>query len=142
VSLLTKHRENFLIMNSEDEKPSVREPIIDISSLSSTQSKLDIPTQSKLDVPKQSSDLRHKREATRAELATSLISILSRTIIASFSLFIVLMSISIFVDEKKTSSFDKTSALAKELIVVIFTAQIGLVGTALGFYFGSQSNTD
>ena len=54
--LLTKYQENFLIMNSEDEKPSVREPIIDISNLSSTQSKLDIPTQSKLDIPKQSSD--------------------------------------------------------------------------------------
>ncbi|MCA6564741.1 MAG: hypothetical protein IM559_11120 [Pseudanabaena sp. M151S2SP2A07QC] len=43
-------------MNSEDEKTPVREPIIDISNLSSTQSKLDIPTQSKLDIPKQSSD--------------------------------------------------------------------------------------
>lgn len=43
-------------MNSEDEKTPVREPIIDISTLSSTQSKIDIPTQSKLDIPKQSSD--------------------------------------------------------------------------------------
>ena len=56
MSLLIKYQENFLTMNSEDEKTPVREPIIDISNLSSTQSKLDIPTQSKLDIPKQSSD--------------------------------------------------------------------------------------
>lgn len=129
-------------MNFEDEKPSVREPIIDIRNLSPNQSKLDVPTQSELDIPKQSSDLRHKQEATRADLATRLINILSTTIIASFVLVIGLMLISIFVDEKKTSSLDKTSALAKDLITVIFTAQIGLVGTALGFYFGSKGNSD
>jgi hypothetical protein len=45
------------------------------------------------------------------------------------------------VDEKKNNSFDKTSALAKDLITFILTAQTGLIGTALGFYFGSKGNT-
>ena len=47
-----------------------------------------------------------------------------------------------FVDEKKSHSFDKTSSLVKDLATVIFTAQIGLVGTALGFYFGSKNSAD
>jgi hypothetical protein len=87
-------------------------------------------------------DIKKSREKTRSDLATILVTILSQTILASFFLILVLLGISIYVDDKKTASFEKTSALAKELITVIFTAQIGLVGTALGFYFGSQSNQD
>ena len=87
-------------------------------------------------------NLQESQEKTRSGLANILVRILSRTIIASFFLIVALLGISIFVDDKKTASFDKTSALAKELITVIFTAQIGLVGTALGFYFGSKSNQD
>ncbi|MFN5302689.1 MAG: hypothetical protein ACK5C9_08610 [Pseudanabaena sp.] len=87
-------------------------------------------------------NLQASQETTRSQLATLLVSILSRTIIASFSLVVVLLIMSIFIDEKKTSSFDKTSALVKDLITLILTAQIGLVGTALGFYFGSKGNSD
>jgi len=48
-----------------------------------------------------------------------------------------------FVDEKKVESFDRTSSLVKDLITFILTAQTGLIGTALGFYFGSRGgNTD
>lgn len=86
--------------------------------------------------------IRESQEQTRANLANFLVAILSRTIIASFTLVIVLLIISIFVDEKKSSSFDKTSALVKDLITVILTSQIGLVGTALGFYFGSKGDSD
>lgn len=87
-------------------------------------------------------NLQASQETTRSQLATFLVRILSRTIIASFSLVIVLLIMSIFIDDKKTSSFDKTSALVKDLITVILTSQIGLVGTALGFYFGSKSDSD
>jgi hypothetical protein len=57
-------------------------------------------------------------------------------------LFIGLVILSIFIDEKKSTSFDKTSSLVKESITVIFTAQISIVATAIGFYFGSKSNQD
>lgn len=87
-------------------------------------------------------NIQESQEQTRAKLATFLVTILSRTIIASFALVLGLLLISIFVDEKKTSSFDKTSSLVKDLITVILTSQIGLVGTALGFYFGSKGNSD
>ncbi len=87
-------------------------------------------------------DIQESQEITRAKLAIFLVNILARTILASFALVISLLIISIFVDEKKTSSFDKTSTLVKDLITLILTAQIGLIGTALGFYFGSKGNSD
>lgn len=107
---------------------------IDLGTLSPS---LDIPRFDKIPF-----NIQERQENTRAELATRLISILSRTIVASFGILIGLLIMSIFVDEKKSSSFDKTSALVKDLATVIFTAQIGLVGTALGFYFGSKSSAD
>ncbi len=103
------------------------------------------PTQGELWFPTTNTEkltIPESQEKTRAELARFLVQILSRTIIASFSLFIGLLILSIFIDEKKSSSFDKTSALVKESIMVIFTAQISIVATALGFYFGSKSNQD
>jgi hypothetical protein len=86
--------------------------------------------------------LQGEQEKTRAKLATYLIYILASTIGVSFGLLIGLVIMSASVDEKKISSFDKASALVKDLITVILTSQIGLVGTALGFYFGSKSNQD
>ncbi|MFN9841906.1 MAG: hypothetical protein ACK56Z_15035, partial [Pseudanabaena sp.] len=55
-------------------------------------------------------------------------------------LIILLTVMSGFIDEKKVESFDKTSSLVKDLITFILTAQTGLIGTALGFYFGSRGN--
>jgi hypothetical protein len=90
-----------------------------------------------------SSKLADKQETTRAQLATSLINILKNTIIASFVLIGVLIIISGFIDKEETEKFDKTSSLVKDVIVLIITAQTGLIGTALGFYFGSKnSNND
>ncbi|MCY7333130.1 MAG: hypothetical protein LH649_10845 [Pseudanabaena sp. CAN_BIN31] len=123
-------------MNSEDEKPSVREPITDdIRNFSPTQSTINI-----LDtIPSQGSDI----EKTREKLANFLTYTLAGTIGFSFVIIVALTIMSgFFVDEKKTSSFDKTSALAKDLIVTILTSQIGLVGTVIGFYFGSKGNSD
>jgi hypothetical protein len=120
---------------------SVREnenlPKLDFPVLEKKSFNLDIPTFANKDF-----DIRKSQEETRAKLATRLVEILYQTVIVSVGLIVVLLSISIFVDDKKSASFDKTSALAKELITVVFTAQIGLVGTALGFYFGSKSNQD
>lgn len=48
--------------------------------------------------------------------------------------------ISVRIDGQRTESFDKTSSLVKDLITFIVTAQTGLIGTALGFYFGSRSS--
>ncbi len=83
--------------------------------------------------------LEEKQEKTRSELATFLIKILAGTIIASFSLIILLVIMSVFIDETKVQLFEKVSSLIKDLITFILTAQTGLIGTALGFYFGSRA---
>jgi hypothetical protein len=44
------------------------------------------------------------------------------------------------IDEKKAGNLDKTSILVKDLITLIVTSQTGLIGSALGFYFGSRNN--
>ncbi len=126
-------------MNPENENTSVDKALTDISNLSPTQSK--ISTESL--TPEQGDDLQKSQEQTRAKLAKFLTYTLAGTIIASFAVIVALTIMSgFFVEEKKTSSFDKTSALAKDLIVTILTSQIGLVGTAIGFYFGSKSSAD
>jgi hypothetical protein len=43
-----------------------------------------------------------------------------------------------FISQNQVESFNKTSSLVKDLITFILTAQTGLIGTALGFYFGSH----
>jgi len=130
-------------MNPEKENTFVDKALIDISNLSPTQSK--IGTESL--TPEQGDDLQKSQEQTRAKLAKFLTYTLAGTIVSSFVVIVALTIMSGFmsgflVDEKKTSSFDKTSALAKDLIVTILTSQIGLVGTAIGFYFGSKSSAD
>lgn len=82
--------------------------------------------------------LAERQETTRSQLATFLIKILAGTLIASFSLIIILIVMSHFIDQNQVESFNKTSSLVKDLITFILTAQTGLIGTALGFYFGSH----
>lgn len=87
--------------------------------------------------------LEEKQEQTRSQLATFLIKILAGTLVASFSLIVILIIASTFADERRAASLDKQNALVKDLVTFILTAQTGLIGTALGFYFGSRSgNSD
>ena len=84
--------------------------------------------------------LEERQETTRSQLANYLIKILAGTLTASFGLIFILTIMSGSVDEKKAQSFEKNSSLVKDLITFILTAQTGLIGTALGFYFGSRGN--
>lgn len=87
--------------------------------------------------------LEERQETTRSQLAIFLIQILAGTLTASFGLIIMLTVMSGFIDERRLESFDQTSSLVKDLVTFILTAQTGLIGTALGFYFGSRgSNAD
>jgi hypothetical protein len=124
-------------MNPEDQRLSVGENTTkNISNLS--------PSQSEIGTKSLTPEQRNPTlDETRKDLAKFLTYTLAGTIVASFTVIVALTIMSGFlVDEKKTSSFDKTSALAKDLIVTILTSQIGLVGTAIGFYFGSRGNAD
>jgi hypothetical protein len=82
-------------------------------------------------------DIPQRQETTRAKLANFLILTFAITIGASFMLVVALIVVSVFIDEKNINSFDKTSALAKDLIALILASEAGLIGTVLGFYFGS-----
>ena len=124
-------------MNPEDQRQPVGENIAENVTILSP-SQLEISTESL--APEQRSPT---LDETRKELAKFLTYTLAVTIAASFVVVVALTVVSGFlVDEKRTSSFDKTSALAKDLIVTILTSQIGLVGTVIGFYFGSRGNAD
>lgn len=81
-----------------------------------------------------------QQEQTRSQLARFLINIFALTIGGSFALFISLVILSVNIDEKKAENLDKTSILVKDLITLIITSQTGLIGSALGFYFGSRNN--
>lgn len=103
------------------------------------------PDPTNLDIPSPKT-IANKPEETLSKLATSLIRLLWTTIIASFSSIAVLTVLSFIldiIDPQKAEQFAKTSFIVKDLIALILTAQTGLIGTALGFYFGSKSgNSD
>ncbi|OCQ99456.1 hypothetical protein BCD64_10380 [Nostoc sp. MBR 210] len=84
--------------------------------------------------------LQERQEETRSNLAKFLIKMLAATLVASFSLVALLVISSAFMDKEKADSLEKNSSLVKDLVTFILTAQTGLIGTALGFYFGSKSN--
>jgi len=84
--------------------------------------------------------LEEKQEATRSQLATFLLKMLAGTLTASLVLIVVLTFASVFVPRERDEPFEQASNLAKDLITLILTTQTGLVGTALGFYFGSRGN--
>jgi hypothetical protein len=127
------HEEENLQSESIQNLPAIESPIVsDVPSVNNA-----FPSIEDL-----SSKLADKQETTRAQLAISLINILRNTIIASFALIGVLILVSGWIDKDETEKFDKTSSLAKDVIVLIITAQTGLIGTALGFYFGSKNTNN
>jgi hypothetical protein len=83
--------------------------------------------------------LEERQETTRSQLATFLIRMLAGTLIASFSIIAILTVTTSLVDDKKAEIIKENNLLVKDLITLILTAQTGLIGTALGFYFGSRS---
>ena len=96
-----------------------------------------LPTQTDV-----SSKILEKQEETRSQLATFLLCILAGTLIGSFTLVagLTILPIVIDFDEKKAKSLSENRVLLKDLVTFVYTAQTGLIGTALGFYFGSQTN--
>lgn len=87
--------------------------------------------------------IKDKQEKTRAQLANDLIKLFTWTLGGSFVPILLLILLSICTDERKTPILQRNSELVKDLITFTITAQTGLIGTALGFYFGSRSvNSD
>ncbi len=51
-----------------------------------------------------------------------------------------LVILSIFVDAQELEAFTQISALVKDILILVLTTQMVLIGTVLGFYFGTSSS--
>lgn len=87
----------------------------------------EIDTHASQDVQKGLEQLELRREATRDILARRVLWLLSGSLICSF----IILGGVVFI-----KGSDKETA--KDLVALILTSQTGLVGTVLGFYFGTQ----
>lgn len=72
-----------------------------------------------------------QQESTRSTLAIWLVIALFFTYLVSFLLFFIVIW---FPPEKEEDAFTKI----KDVITLLITTQTGLVGSALGFYFGTR----
>ncbi len=70
-------------------------------------------------------------EQSRREISTILLGCIAATILGTF--------LYIYISVSDTEDADKNDENAKELITLIWTSEVGLVGGALGYYFGSRN---
>lgn len=78
-------------------------------------------------------DITRIETLTRRIIAISIITCIGMTLLGSFAY----MFTSIFAEQEKTNQDARNDA--KELITLLWTGQIGLIGSAMGYYFGSGS---
>ena len=84
--------------------------------------------------------LDHKREDTRSNLANWLIWLLVGTYGVTFVCSLCVMFIP--VNENNLEERDKRYTYTKDIFALLITTQTGLVGSVIGFYFGSNQNRD
>lgn len=80
--------------------------------------------------------LQLKQENTRSTLASILIVILISTYVGCF----IILGYLISYPEIKTGNKSELFTYTKDIFTLLLTTQTGLVGTVLGFYFGSRNN--
>lgn len=79
-------------------------------------------------------DLNKDIEKTRSGLANKLLSLLISTYIGSFIILIAIIIYPVDNQEEKSEIY----TYSKDIMTLLISTQTGLVGTALGFYFGSR----
>jgi len=79
-----------------------------------------------------------KREDTRSNLANWLIWLLIGTYLFTFAFSLYVLHIQ--VAENGSKDIDKIYAYTKDIFSLLITTQTGLVGSVIGFYFGSNQN--
>jgi len=82
--------------------------------------------------------LDHKREDTRSNLANWLIWLLVGTYLVTFLCTLCVMFIPI--NQNDLEERDKRYTYTKDIFALLITTQTGLVGSVIGFYFGSNQN--
>lgn len=100
-------------MSGEDQNTDL---ILDLTTRDSSEVKSTVIEKSPFD-PKEA------REKVRSQIAILLIVLLFLTVFFSFCIFV----------------YDADRAEVKDLLALIFTPLVGIVGTVLGFYFGSET---
>ncbi len=88
------------------------------------------------DIEDLSLDLNKEIEKTRSKLANRLLYLLIGTYIACF----VTLGLAVFIPVKDNEDKSERYTYTKDIVTLLITTQTGLVGTALGFYFGSRNN--
>ncbi len=94
-------------------------------------------TEERLRSPTVSPPLEVRQATNSFKLARFLLWILVATLIAGFSLILTLVILSIFIDAQELEAFTRTSILVKDVLILVLMTQMLLIGTVLGFYFGS-----
>lgn len=81
-----------------------------------------------------------KREDTRSQLARFFLCILGGTYLLSFFLMIGVILTPFFIKEEHLDDQlrNDTYTYTKDIISIFITTQTGLVGSVMGFYFGSN----
>jgi len=81
-----------------------------------------------------------RRESTRSKLAERFLWILIGTYFLSFLTMIGVLAMPFFVQSNQELRNDSYS-YTKDIISILITTQTGLVGSIMGFYFGSSSDS-
>lgn len=79
-----------------------------------------------------------RRENTRKSIAFFLLSVLAFTVFSS--LLVIPLGKAFFISKYPKKDVEKI--LDKDTINLIWTSQVTLIGTVLGFYFGKESNSN
>lgn len=87
------------------------------------------------DIKAISNDLPRIRENTRSGLANKLLYSLIGSYISSFIILIAVITYPVDNQEEKSEIY----TYSKDIMTLLISTQTGLVGTALGFYFGSRN---
>lgn len=84
---------------------------------------------------KKKTTIPQKQEQTRSWLAKALVTTLMGTIVLTFTFVGTEMLLKVSGKDVETQDF-------REILTLVLTSETALVGTALGFYFGSQNSDE
>lgn len=123
------------LISSEDENSETENTILSLDKVVASRKKPDLATlnDATKSITSEPLTIEEQREHTRTWLATRLFNILTISLIGT--------GVYIFVDSLVPQQISQErSNMHREIITLIWTSQVTLMGSALGFYFGSERN--
>lgn len=86
--------------------------------------------------------IRSKREETREKIAMRLVALFAYSIGAAISLIGLIVIITIYGEDDDDNILQGYIGPVKDITTLVITAEAGLVGSALGFYFGEKDQSE